>query len=628
MGDPSARTRDDVTRGVRGRIARWVALVGIVGVTLSPATTRAQDTTPEPEPGFAENLQKGVDEFFGTWIVGPMASVLFFDIVFWDSPPAPDDAAARAAADLQDGEPLAHASENDRGWMLSAVNRFDEAKLAGMIGPGAAAAIVAARPADGFSAIGEIDTIEGVGAWERHLLWANAHTLSIPFIVLWLVFGAVFFTIRYGFISIRGFRHAIGVTRGHFDGPEDEGEVSHFQALSSALSATVGLGNIAGVAVAVGIGGPGAVLWMMIAAFFGMSSKFSECTLGMMYRETDSKGNVSGGPMRYLDKGLAELGLGTLGKVLSIGFAIMCVGGSFGGGNMFQANQATAQIASVVPLFESSGGKLAFGIGLALLTGAVIIGGIKRIGRVAELIVPFMCGVYVLAAVAVVVMHAGDIPMAFGKIFSEAFSPMAVGGGVLGVLVVGFQRAAFSNEAGVGSASIAHSAATTNEPVREGVVALLEPFIDTVIVCTMTGLVVVITGTYRDGVEGVEMTSRAFDTVLPGFKYVLTATVVLFAYSTMISWSYYGERCCTFLFGTSSSMPYRVVFLGFTVLGSILELGNVIAFSDLMILGMAFPNILGMLLLSGKVRARLDDYWSRLKSGSMAKRAPASKGGA
>jgi AGCS family alanine or glycine:cation symporter len=359
-----------------------------------------------------------------------------------------------------------------------------------------------------------------------------------------------------------------------------------------------------------------------------MSSKFSECTLGLMYRETDAKGNVSGGPMRYLDKGLAEIGLGKLGKVLAIGFAIMCVGGSFGGGNMFQANQATAQMAAVVPLFSGSGGKLVFGIVLALLTGAVIIGGIKRIGRVAELIVPFMCGLYVLAGLAVVVMHAGDIPMALGKIFGEAFSPMAVGGGVLGVLVVGFQRAAFSNEAGVGSASIAHSAATTNEPVREGIVALLEPFIDTVIVCTMTGLVVVITGTYQSGVEGVEMTSRAFDTVLPGFKYVLTATVVLFAYSTMISWSYYGERCCTFLFGTGSTMPYRVVFLAFTVLGSILELGNVIAFSDLMILGMAFPNILGMLLLSGKVRERLDDYWSRLKAGSMTKRATPPKAGA
>jgi AGCS family alanine or glycine:cation symporter len=588
----------------------------------------AQATAETPEPGFAENLQKGVDEFFGEWIVGPMASVLFFDIVFWDTPPAHDDAAAREAANLSDGEPLAHASDNDRGWMLAAVNRFDEAKLAGMVGADAAAAIVAARPTEGFAAIGDIDAIEGVGAWERHLLWAHANALSIPFIVLWLVFGAIFFTVRYGFISIRGFRHAIAVTRGQYDNPEDHGEVSHFQALSSALSATVGLGNIAGVAVAVGIGGPGAVLWMMIAAFFGMSSKFSECTLGLMYRETDAKGNVSGGPMRYLDKGLAEMELGKLGKVLAIGFAIMCVGGSFGGGNMFQANQATAQMAAVVPLFSGSGGKLVFGIVLALLTGAVIIGGIKRIGRVAELIVPFMCGLYVLAGLAVVVMHAGDIPMALGKIFGEAFSPMAVGGGVLGVLVVGFQRAAFSNEAGVGSASIAHSAATTNEPVREGIVALLEPFIDTVIVCTMTGLVVVITGTYQSGVEGVEMTSRAFDTVLPGFKYVLTATVVLFAYSTMISWSYYGERCCTFLFGTGSTMPYRVVFLAFTVLGSILELGNVIAFSDLMILGMAFPNILGMLLLSGKVRERLDDYWSRLKAGSMTKRATPPKAGA
>lgn len=600
-----------------GRIAWWIALVGIVGATWSSPTS-AQDRLEPQDPGFAENLQRGVDEFFGEWIVGPMASVLFFDVVFWDTPPAPDDAAARAAASLVEGQPLAHASGSDRGWMLAAVNRFDEDKLATMVGPAAAATIVAARSERPFASVADLDRLENVGAWERHLLWSHAHTLAIPFIVLWLVFGAVFFTFRYGFVSIRAFRHAIGVTRGEFDDPDDPGEVSHFQALSSALSATVGLGNIAGVAVAVGVGGPGAVLWMMIAAFFGMSSKFSECTLGLLYREVDAKGNVSGGPMRYLDRGLAEIGFGKLGKVLSIAFAVMCVGGSFGGGNMFQANQSCAQIGAVVPLFSDSSGKLVYGIVLALLVGAVIIGGIKRIGRVAELIVPFMCGVYVLAGVAVVVMHAGDVPMAFGKIVSEAFSPMAVGGGVLGVLVVGFQRAAFSNEAGVGSASIAHSAATTKEPVREGVVALLEPFIDTVVVCTMTGLVVVITGTYQTGAEGVEMTSAAFETVIPGFKYVLTAAVVLFAYSTMISWSYYGERCFTFLFGTSSSMFYRVIFLGFTMLGAILELGNVIAFSDLMILGMAFPNILGMLLLSGKVRATLDDYWGRLKRGEMA----------
>ncbi|MBX3248815.1 MAG: alanine:cation symporter family protein [Myxococcales bacterium] len=547
-----------------------------------------------------------------------MASVLFFDVVAWDDPPAPGDTAARRA--FEAAPPAFEPSASDLGWVLNAINHFAEDKLVSMVGEDAAGAIVRARPAEGFADVHAIDDLEGVGAWERHLLLAHAHALTLPFIVLWLVLGAIFFTFRYGFPNLRAFGHAIAITRGKFDDPDDPGEVSHFQALSSALSATVGLGNIAGVAVAVSMGGPGAVLWMMIAAFFGMCSKFSECTLGTLYREVDSKGHVSGGPMRYLDKGLSEMGLGGLGKVLAVGFAVMCVGGSFGGGNMFQANQSCAQIAAVVPLFQGPGGKLVYGIVLACFVGAVIIGGIKRIGRVAELIVPFMCGVYVLAGVAVVLIHAADVPAAVSHIASEAFSPRAVGGGMLGVLVIGFQRAAFSNEAGVGSASIAHAAATTKEPVREGIVALLEPFIDTIVVCSMTGLVVVITGVYQSGGEGVEMTSAAFDTVIPGFKYVLTAAVVLFAFSTMISWSYYGERCFTYLFGTRTSMLYRLIFLGFTVLGAILNLGNVIAFSDLMILGMAFPNILGMVLLSGKVRRAFDTYWSDLKAGKMTPR--------
>ena len=319
--------------------------------------------------------------------------------------------------------------------------------------------------------------------------------------------------------------------------------------------------------------------------------------------------------MRYLHKGLEELGMGGLGKILSTVFALMCIGGSFGGGNMFQANQSYAAIADIMP-FDLS--PVLYGVVLAVLVGIVIIGGIKSIGRVAEIIVPFMCGIYLLAGSYILLVNASQIPSAFSVIFVQAFAPVSVAGGVLGVLIQGFRRAAFSNEAGVGSASIAHSAAATDEPVREGIVALLEPFIDTIIVCTMTGLVVVITGAYQqEGLEGVAMTSQAFGSAISWFPSVLSLAVFFFAFSTMISWSYYGERCATFLFGEKASLPYKMIFLVFVVLGSVIKLGNVIDFSDLMILGMAFPNILGLFLLSGKVREQLDDYWGRLTSGEM-----------
>ncbi len=442
--------------------------------------------------------------------------------------------------------------------------------------------------------------------------------VSLPFIVAWLVAGACFFTLRMAFINLRGFRHAIQVTAGAYDNPEETGEVSHFQALSSALSATVGLGNIAGVAVAIGTGGPGATFWMIVAGFLGMSSKFTECTLGQVYRVVDERGNVSGGPMRYLSAGLAELGMAGLGKGMAALFALMCIGGSFGGGNMFQANQSAAQVAYLVPFFGTDTGKAVYGVLLAALVGMVIIGGIKRIGAVAGTLVPAMCGLYVAAGLFILLKNIAQIPEAFGAIISGAFTPEAGLGGVLGVLVVGFQRAAFSNEAGVGSAAIAHSAAATEEPVREGIVAMMGPFIDTIVICTMTALVVVITGAYQvEGVEGIAMTSYAFGTALSWFPMILSIAAFLFAFSTMISWSYYGERCWTFLFGAGSSLAYRVIFLLFTILGSILNLGSVLDFSDLMILGMAFPNILGVVLLSGEVRRRLDDYWGRLKSGQM-----------
>jgi AGCS family alanine or glycine:cation symporter len=298
--------------------------------------------------------------------------------------------------------------------------------------------------------------------------------------------------------------------------------------------------------------------------------------------------------------------------------AVMCIGGSFGGGNMYQANQSAAQVATLIPFVGTDAGKAVYGVALAILVGVVIIGGIKRIGQVAGLVVPFMCGVYVLVGLFILLSNAADIPWAFSEILSGAFSPEAIEGGVIGVLVVGFQRAAFSNEAGVGSASIAHSAAATEEPVREGIVALLEPFIDTIVVCTMTALVVVITKAYQvEGLEGIEITSYAFGSAVSWFPYILSVAAFLFAFSTMISWSYYGERCWTYLFGLKASLAYRVVFLVFVFLGAIFKLGSVLDFSDLMILGMAFPNILGAVLLSGKVKARLDDYWGRLQSGQM-----------
>lgn len=444
----------------------------------------------------------------------------------------------------------------------------------------------------------------------------NPADTKLPFVVAWLVLGAIFFTLRMSFISVRGFAHALKVITGAYDKAGDTGEISHFQALASALSATVGLGNIAGVALAVAAGGPGAVFWMIVAALFGMSSKFVECTLGQMYREVRPDGSVSGGPMHYLDAGLQEMGLGALGKPLAVLFAVMCVGGSFGGGNMFQANQSFAAISEVIPFFADK--AWLYGLVLAFLVGLVVVGGIRRIGTATSVIVPFMCGLYLLAGVWVLIVHAADVPAAVATIVRLAFTPEAGYGGFIGVLVQGFRRASFSNEAGVGSASIAHSAAATSEPVREGIVALLEPFIDTVIVCAMTGIVVVVTGAYTQGMgDGVQMTSWAFGSVVSWFPTVLSAAVFLFAFSTMISWSYYGERCTVWLLGERAILPYRLLFLVAVFCGSVFKLGNVLDFSDLMILGMAFPNILGAVLLSGKVKAALDDYMGRLASGAM-----------
>lgn len=456
----------------------------------------------------------------------------------------------------------------------------------------------------------------------------------VPLVVVWLFSGAIFFTLRMGLINLRAFRHAVWLTAGRYDDPRETGEVSHFQALASALSATVGLGNIAGVAIAVGTGGPGAIFWLVVAGLLGMTSKFTECTLGMMYRRVEPDGRVSGGPMHYLRDGLAELGLAPLGGVLAVLFTVMCIGASFGGGCAFQVAQSLGAVRQQLPLLEQM--PWIYGLVMALLAGLVILGGIRRIASTAEKIVPLMCGVYVLACIYVIATHYDRLPAALEAILAGAFTGQGVQGGAIGVMVIGIRRAAFSNEAGVGSAAIAHSAARTNEPVREGIVALLEPFIDTVVVCTMTGLVIVVTGVYDRSIpeyetfiaadRGAELTSLAFGSVVSWFPKLLALTVFLFAYSTVISWSYYGERCFSRLFGSRWSLVYKLTFLGFVLLGSIVTEGNVLTFSDLMILSMAFPNVLGAVLLSGKVRRRLDAYWSDYRAGKFERGGAAARG--
>ncbi len=452
--------------------------------------------------------------------------------------------------------------------------------------------------------------------------------VQIPFVLVWLIFAATLFTFYFRFINIRAFRHGFELVRGDYNDPLAAGEVTHFQALATALSGTVGLGNIAGVAVAVSLGGPGATFWMILAGLLGMSSKFVECTLGVKYRNEYTDGTVSGGPMYYLSKGLAERSekLKFLGKVLAVLFAIFCVGGSFGGGNMFQANQSFMQLVSVTggeSSWLADKGWL-FGIVVAILVGLVVIGGIQGIARVTSKIVPLMAVIYVSAGLLIIVMNVSEVPAAFAAIISGAFSAEGVAGGVVGVLFQGFKRAAFSNEAGIGSAAIAHAAVKTSRPVTEGFVALYEPFIDTVVVCTITALVIIITGTWNPSVDpsqGVALTSAAFESSISWFPWVLTVAVVLFAFSTMISWSYYGLKAWTYLFGESliTDAVYKLLFLFFIVVGSSMQLGSVIDFSDAMIFAMAFPNILGVYFLLPVVKKELDEYWSDYKAGKLKK---------
>ncbi|MCC3304259.1 alanine/glycine:cation symporter family protein [Sneathiella sp. HT1-7] len=457
---------------------------------------------------------------------------------------------------------------------------------------------------------------------------------SFPWIVMWLVVAASIFTIYFGFVQFRFFGHAISLVKGDYSDPNDAGEVSHFQALATALSGTVGLGNIAGVAVAVGIGGPGATFWMILAGLLGMASKFTECTLGVKYRNEYEDGTVSGGPMYYISKGFKQLGIPG-GKALAILFSIFCILGALGGGNMFQANQAHAQISGIVGDYPG----WITGVIFAVVVFAVIVGGMKSIARVTEKVVPFMGIMYVAAAIIILAVNFDQIGWAFGQIFEGAFTGLGVAGGFVGALIQGFKRAAFSNEAGVGSAAIAHSAVRTKEPITEGVVSLLEPFIDTVVICTMTALVIIITGqliidpvsgNYMldgsmiatvGGTSGVALTSAAFGSAVSWFPYVLAIAVVLFAFSTMISWSYYGLKAWTYLFGEgkTTELIFKLIFCAFVIIGAAASLGPVIDFSDAAIFAMAVVNIFALYFLMKLVKQEFQSYRERLESGEIKK---------
>ncbi len=481
------------------------------------------------------------------------------------------------------------------------------------------------------------DTVNQVFAdstgWFVSFIFASIPGTSISWIVVWLVVAASVFTVYFGFIQFRVIGHSLALVSGKYSDPDDAGEVSHFQALATALSGTVGLGNIAGVAVAVSIGGAGATFWMILAGLLGMASKFTECTLGVKYRNEYPDGRVSGGPMYYLTKGFAERGLPG-GRFLAVLFSIFCVLGALGGGNMFQANQAHQQLSGV---FGEYPGWIT-GVVFAAIVFAVIVGGIKSIARVTEKVVPFMGVLYVGTALVIILMNADMVGAAFGQIFNGAFTGNGIVGGVIGALIQGFRRAAFSNEAGVGSAAIAHSAVRTKEPITEGFVSLLEPFIDTVVICTMTALVIIITGqlmtdpetglyvineagqvTTATGATGVGLTSAAFESAFSWFPYILVIAVVLFAFSTMLSWSYYGLKAWTFMFGEGQvqELTFKVIFCVFIVIGAAASLGPVIDFSDAAIFAMAVVNIAGLYFLMPIVKRELDSYLRRLKSGEI-----------
>lgn len=452
---------------------------------------------------------------------------------------------------------------------------------------------------------------------------------QVPFLVVFLAFGAVFFTFWNKFINLRAFMHSWQVVFGKYNRDTDEGDISPFRALTSALSATVGLGNIAGVAVAMVVGGPGALFWMMFLGFFGMCAKFHESTLAQLFRIKNPDGSISGGPMYYIDQGFKKIhpSLAIPGKALAIVFAVFCMLAALGGGNMFQANQAfegffstfvqpqvaASEIDNLRPLVS-----VGFGLIMAVVVAIVVIGGITRIGAATSKIVPFMAGLYVAACLTIIFMNIEALPALLGEILTKAFSSEAAFGGIVGAMIQGFRRAAFSSEAGLGSSAIAHSAAQTDEPVREGLVASLEPFIDTIVICFLTGITVLITGAYQNAEGGSSVTLYAFSQAGPlqsWFPSVLSICIILFAFSTMISWCYYGERAWGYLFGIQSVLIFRLIFVLFTFFGSVASLGAVIDFSDAMLLSMALPNIIGGIILAPLVKRKLADYWRRYKAG-------------
>ena len=457
--------------------------------------------------------------------------------------------------------------------------------------------------------------------------------VTAPLLLLWLAAASLFFTFYLGFINIRYFKHAIDVLRGKYDAPGESGQLGRFQALATSLSGTVGLGNIAGVAAAISLGGPGAAFWMMVMGLFGMSTKFVEVMLGVKYRhhgDKDDPEKVSGGPMYYLRDIFANRNIPYVGHVLAAIFAIFCIGGAIGGGNMFQSNQAYGQFVNVTGGDDSwwSDKGWLFGLILAFLVGLVIIGGIKSIARVTSKLVPVMGGIYLLAGILVIIMNLPDIPAALVTIFQMALAPEAGIGGFVGALLVGVQRASFSNEAGLGSAAIVHSTAKTNQPVSQGFVGMLGPFIDTVVICTITALVIVVTGAWQEGksvldaggslggLRGVELTSDAFETTIPGSRYVLSLVVFMFAYSTLLTWSYYGTKAVTYLFGEKRGVEvtFKLIFCGFTVVGTSATLGNVIDFTDAMILSMAIPNLIGLYFVAPEVKRDIKEYIQYIKN--------------
>jgi alanine or glycine:cation symporter, AGCS family len=434
-------------------------------------------------------------------------------------------------------------------------------------------------------------------------------TAEIPLIVVWLLAGGVYFTLYLRFLNIRGFSHALSLVRKSRQRTGAVGEITAFQALSAALSGTIGLGNIAGVAVAISIGGPGAALWMIVAGFLGMSTKFVECSLAVKYRVVHADGTVSGGPMYYLSRGLAGRGFPKTGRILAIISAVAFIPASL---SLFQVNQAYAQVA------HSTGidAPLAFGIAMAVMVGMVIVGEIKTIARVASYLVPFMCVFYILACTIVLLVNISEVPAALHLILRDAFTGEAAAGGFLGCLIAGVRRATYSNEAGLGSSAVAHAAVRTDNPMTEGFVGLLEPFVDTIVICTMTALVIVVTGMHQhSSLAGIELTSLAFESVAGWFRHLLAVAVVLFAYSTIISWFYYGLKAFAYLGGAPgpATLAYKMCFCLLLIVGSVVPLPEMIELADAMNFVLAVPNLIGLYLLAPEVRHDLHVYLQALR---------------